>query len=412
MLAGLLTESHLTPFELLPSRVADHAARAGFHDVRIYLGDLQRNVLRLLTGKGTDAAADPPGDSGELTVEGTVAGRAYVHGEIVATATGEPGAHGWWVPLLDGTERLGVLHLTSATDDTRVRRDMYALASLVAMLVVGHREVSDSYARLTRVRPMNVAAEMQWTLMPPRTYADGRVVISAVMEPAYEVSGDAYDYATADDVVHLSMFDAMGHDTAAGLTANLAMGACRNRRRQGTRLPDLGNGIEEVLLEQFGPSRYVTGILADLDTSTGLLTWTNHGHEPPILIRDGRWSTLLKCRPAHPMGTDLHLPTTVCREQLQPGDRLVLYTDGITEARTADGREFGVGRFTDFLVRHHADHLPVPETLRRLMRAVLRHHDDRLRDDASILVCEWLGLGSDTPRAAPLAGVPGPDGPH
>ncbi|MFB0614710.1 PP2C family protein-serine/threonine phosphatase [Streptomyces sp. AGS-58] len=411
MLAGLLAESHLMPFERLPSRVVDHAARAGFGDVRIYLGDLQRDVLRLLTGNGGDAARGAPEDTGELTVEGTLAGRAYMHGEIVAAGGARPGVHGWWVPLLDGSERLGVLHLTSAADDARVRRDMYALASLVAILVAGHRDVSDSYARLARVKPMNVAAEMQWTLMPPRTYADGRVVVSAVMEPAYEVSGDAYDYATADDVVHLSMFDAMGHDTAAGLTANLAVGACRNQRRQGTRLPDLGNGIEQVLLGQFGSSRYVTGVLADLNTSTGMLSWTNHGHQPPILIRGGRWSTLLRCPPTHPMGTNLHLPTTVCHEQLQPGDRLVLYTDGITEARTADGREFGLSRFTDFLIRHHADHLPVPETLRRLMRAVLRHHDDHLRDDASILVCEWLGPGSHLPRAAPLAGIPGPYGP-
>jgi hypothetical protein len=89
--------------------------------------------------------------------------------------------------------------------------------------------------------------------MPPRTYADHRVIIGAVMEPAYEVSGDAYDYATADDVVHLSIFDAMGHDTSAGLTANLAMGACRNHRRQGTALGDLGDAIERVLLEQFRP---------------------------------------------------------------------------------------------------------------------------------------------------------------
>ncbi|MEU0256031.1 PP2C family protein-serine/threonine phosphatase [Streptomyces sp. NPDC006184] len=147
-----------------------------------------------------------------------------------------------------------------------------------------------------------------------------------------------------------------------------------------------------------------------LNTSTGTLTWTNHGHQPPILIRDGRWSTLLRCPPTHPMGTDLRLPTTVCHEQLQPGDRLVLCTDGITEARTADGREFGLSRFTDFLIRHHADQLPVPEPLRRLMRAVLRHHDDHLRDDAGILVCEWLGPGSHLPSAAPLAGIPGPCG--
>ena len=405
MLAGLLAESHMLSFERLPSQVADHAATAGLLNVRIYLGDLQRDVLRLLTGSGLDAAEG----KAELSVEGTVAGRAYQYGHIVPAADSGSGVHGWWVPLLDGTERLGVLYVASAEDGEDVRQDMLTLASLVAMLVVGSRDTSDSYARLTRIQAMNVAAEMQWTLMPPRTYADHRVVIGAVMEPAYEVSGDAYDYATAADVVHLSIFDAMGHDTSAGLTANLAMGACRNHRRQGASLGDLGAAIERVLLEQFGPTRYVTGVLADLDTSTGMLTWVNHGHHPPVVIRDGRWTTLLHCPPAHPMGTDLHLPTTLCREQLQPGDRLVLYTDGITEARISGGEEFGLTRFIDFLVRHHSDGLSVPETLRRLIRAHLRHHDKLLQDDATILLCEWLGPRADPATStAPLAGLPGP----
>lgn len=409
MLTRLLNESHTMSFESLPSRVAEHAAVAGFGDVLIYLGDLQRDVLRLLTGKGLDAAEEAPEGRAEISVEGTVAGRAYQYGQVVAGADAGDGTHAWWIPLLDGTERLGVLYMTSAEEGEDVMPDMLTLASLVAILVVGSRDTSDSHARLTRKQPMNVAAEMQWTLMPPRSYADGRVIIGAVMEPAYEVSGDAYDYATAANVVHLSIFDAMGHDTSAGLTANLAVGACRNHRRQGTALDDLGDAIERVLLEQFGRSRYVTGILADLDTSTGLLTWVNRGHHPPIVIRDGRWTTLLHCPPAHPMGTDLGLPTTMCREQLQPGDRIVLYTDGITEARTPRGEEFGLARFTDFLVRHHSDGLSVPETLRRLTRAHLRHHHERLQDDATILLCEWLGPRTEsTGTIASMAGVPVP----
>ncbi|MEU7381052.1 MULTISPECIES: PP2C family protein-serine/threonine phosphatase [unclassified Streptomyces] len=407
MLTGLLAESHVTPFEGLPSRVAHHAAAAGFHDVVIYLGDLRREVLRPVVGDGLDAAADAPEGGADLSIEGTVAGHAYQHGRIVSAPGSADGPQGWWVPLLDGTERLGVLHVTTAEAGKDAHQDMLALASLVAVLVVGSRDISDSYARLTRTQPMNVAAEMQWTLMPPRTYADHRVVISAVMEPAYEVSGDAYDYATSTGTVHLSIFDSMGHDTSAGLTANLAMGACRNHRRQGTGLEHLGDAVERVLLEQFGPSRFVTGILADLDTTTGMLTWTNHGHPPPVVIRGGRWTTLLRCPPAHPMGTDLGLPTEPCREPLQPGDRLVLYTDGITEARTSGGEEFGLIRFIDLLIRYHADGLSVPETLRRLIRAHLRHHGDQLQDDATILLCEWLGPHADfVTGAAPLAGVP------
>jgi serine phosphatase RsbU (regulator of sigma subunit) len=91
------------------------------------------------------------------------------------------------------------------------------------------------------------------------------------------------------------------------------------------------------------------------------------------------------------MGIDGGLPAHICHEQLEPGDRLLLYTDGVTEARDAGSREFGLDRFTDFIIRRHADGLPVPETLRMLMNTILDYHDGRLRDDATVLFCEWRG---------------------
>jgi hypothetical protein len=410
LLAGLLADSHVMPLELLPAKTAEHARAAGFSQVLIYLGDLQRRVLRLLTGGGPDAGQGAGDEDAELSVEGTLAGRAYQLGHIVQGTPAQPGpgnavARRWWVPLLNGAERLGVLRVTSETDDERAREDMGHLASLVALIVHSKHSSSDSFARLTRSSPMNIAAEMQWHLMQPHSYADGRVVISASMEPAYQTSGDAFDYSTSGDVVHLAIFDAMGHDTAAGLSANLAMATCRNTRRQGAGLVEITERIEEALIEQYGQQRYVTGIQADLDTSTGVLSWVNRGHHPPLLIRGNRGHTVLSSRPAHPMGTGLGLKATVCRERLEPGDRIVLYTDGITEARTAGGTEFGLERFTDFILRHHADGLPVPETLRRLTRAVLDHHDGRLHDDATILLCEWLGPAEATAQAADLVGI-------
>ncbi|MGW3152342.1 PP2C family protein-serine/threonine phosphatase [Streptomyces sp. NPDC001177] len=409
MLEGLLAASHLMPLERLPARVAEHAAAADLADVLIYVGDVQRNVLRLLAGCVEDAGPAGESEEAELKVEGTLPGRAYQYAQVLTDSSADTREHRWWVPLLDGTERLGVLRITAASDTARIRQDMVGLASLVSLILVSKRGHSDSYQRLTRTEPMNIAAEMQWHLMPPRTYADGRVVISAAMEPAYRISGDAFDYATAGPVVHLSIFDAMGHDTAAGLTANLAMATCRNSRRRNAGLVEITERIEEALIEQYGKTRYATGILADLDTSTGMLTWVNRGHHPPVIIRGGRWTSELHCPPAHPMGTGLGLKTTLCHEQLEPGDRIVFYTDGITEARGLGDVEFGLERFTDFLLRHHADGLPVPETLRRLIHAVLEYHDGRLEDDATVLFCEWLGPDPDfTTEAEALAGLTPP----
>lgn len=387
-LTGLLEASHTAPFEQLPRLLDTAAKEAGAGGVQLFVADLQEEVLREVTGIGLNAG----GGGQEYRIEGTLPGRAYQLTEITSPASG--GA--CWVPVRDGTERLGVLHVEpgpgrgDGPDEEVVR----ALASMAGLLLVSKRANSDSHARLTRIRPMGVPAELQWSMMPPRTFADRRATVSAFMEPAYQVAGDAFEYAVADGILHLAVFDAMGHDTSAGLTAALAMATCRSHRRAGATIPDASKAIEDTLVEQFGHTRYATGILADLELDTGKFSWVNRGHLLPVLIRGGRWASTLHCPPAGPMGSGLGLPIRQSTEQLEPGDRLLLFTDGITEARDTDGREFGVERFTDFIIRHHADDLPVDETLRRLMHAVMDYHQDRLEDDATVVFCEWHGPGT------------------
>ncbi|MEU0569960.1 PP2C family protein-serine/threonine phosphatase [Nonomuraea sp. NPDC005983] len=392
MLTGLLESGQQATLEQLPALVARHAPQAGIEEVLIYLADLQQNTLRRLTGHGGGAPRCADGAApAELRIDSTYAGRAFQEVRILHKPD-ESGMGCWWVPLLNGTERLGVLRVRAGGDGEEHGGEIRQLASLVALLVVSKRSYSDCYPRLVRSRPMNVAAEMLWRLMPPLTFSNREVTISGVLEPAYEIGGDAFDYAVDDDAVHLSIFDAMGHDLAAGLTANLTLAACRNLRRQGLDLASNSKGIEALLLEEFGhATRFVTAILADFDLRTGVLTWVNRGHHPPVLIRGGRWISTLDCPPAHPLGLGLDMPVTVCSEQLEPGDRLLLYTDGIIEAGGSEGKEFGLPRFVEFILRHSASRLPVPETLRRLIKDVLAHHEGRLQDDATVLLTEWHG---------------------
>ncbi|MBO2458806.1 PP2C family protein-serine/threonine phosphatase [Actinomadura violacea] len=391
LLRDVVAASHVISLEQLPGVVAEHAARAGLHDVRIYVVDLQQQVLRLLTGHGGDAGRGSGAEPAEVRVEGTLGGRAYQNVELV---TGHPegdGAHHLWVPVLDGTERIGVMRVTVAVGDEEAAADAEHLAGLVALMIVSKGPSSDSLARLVRTRDMTVSAEMQWRLLPPMTFANDALVIGAALEPAYKLGGDTFDYGLAGDTVHLAVFDAMGHDTSAGITANLAVAAHRNSRLQGAGLVESGRAIEEVLIEQDESGRFVTAVLAELDLRTGLLSWITHGHPPPVVIRNGRWVTTLECEPGHPLGTDLGVEPAVCREQLEPGDRLLLYTDGIVEARDPNKEEFGLVRFVDFIIRRNADGLPVPETLRRLVHSILRHHEGRLDDDATVLLLEWHG---------------------
>ncbi|MFF0869154.1 PP2C family protein-serine/threonine phosphatase [Nonomuraea sp. NPDC003560] len=385
MLGGMLSANHLTAMEDLPHVVAGHAALVGFSETAIYVTDLQQQELIPITEQ-RDASGDP---LTALRIDGTLAGLAFRNVEVVHVPGG-PGdtARRLWLPLLDGTERVGVLGVTVPLDDEVAEWRAQQLASLVALLVISKRPHSDSYSRLIRARPMTLSAEVLVPLLPPGTFADDDVVVSAVLEPAYEVGGDAFDYAIDGESLHVSIFDSMGHDTSAGLTATIAVGASRNNRRQGADLVNTGQAIDAAIAEQF-TGRFATGILACLDLHTGWLTWVNRGHHPPLVIREGQQVATLSSEPDPPMGFLLRPYTGELRYQLQPGDRLLFYTDGIIEAQSPDSELFGLERFIDFILRHEADGLSAPETLRRLVQAILEHQHGRLQDDATVLMVEW-----------------------
>lgn len=84
---------------------------------------------------------------------------------------------------------------------------------------------------------------------------------------------------------------------------------------------------------------------------------------------------------------------TVAEEWLEPADQVLFFTDGVVEARSPDGQFFGVERLVDMVSRTSASATPAPETMRRLLHAILDHQDGELQDDATIVVVEWQGPG-------------------
>ena len=393
VLADLLNRSHLMRPDDITAALTQAARPLGVSAARIYLADLQQRQLAPLP------AAD--GGGGPLPVDSTLAGRAYQTVTIQsAPARGDGGPrYQVWVPLVDGTERLGALSLTVA-DASEAMLDQYrALASLVAIMVMAKASYSDTYARVQREREMALQAELVWAFLAPRTFATDRVLVSATIEPAYSAGGDAFDYALLGDHLHVSIFDALGHDLSAGVLASVGIASCRSTRRAGGSLADVARRADRAIAGFFGDLRFVTALLCDLDLATGLLTWIACGHPPPLLIR-GRAVRELTCPAQPPLGLASayarrpaagHGDTTAaeCTERLEPGDRVLLYTDGVTEGRSADGTPFGLRRLADFVIRHSSAQLPVPETMRRLNHAILDYQNGRLRDDATVVLIEW-----------------------
>ncbi|HEX6234585.1 MAG TPA: PP2C family protein-serine/threonine phosphatase [Jiangellaceae bacterium] len=377
----LLQRHNLLRAEDLPSVVTEAAGMIGASEAVIYLVDLRQEKLVPFGSK----------DSGQhINVDGTLAGRAYT--DVSRQQRQADSAYIVWEPLLDGTERLGVLELTFPTPDDRRRVDVDGrhLASLVAEMLVARDKYGDAIARTRRLLPMQLPAEMQWQLMPPLTFGTPHVVISGTIEPAYEVGGDCFDYAVNGSTAHVAVIDAMGHGLGATLLATVAVGALRNARRSGLDLVDTVRSMDKWLTSQFGLDTFVTAIVAELDVVTGHYRWVNAGHPPALLLRAGQVVKTLEEGINPPLGLLDDMPIAL-EERLEPGDGLVLYTDGVTEARDGINGVFGVDRLVDFVTRAAAAALPAPETLRRLNRAILEHQEGNLQDDATTVLVEWQG---------------------
>jgi serine phosphatase RsbU (regulator of sigma subunit) len=386
-LRTLLHSSHLAGPDRLPELAADAGALLGAEAVELYLVDYDQIFLVPLR----PASDDTDDDAGALSVEGTVAGRAFTEvAQQVSAAGGRPLI---WTPVLDGTERLGVIgHRFPAgvEVDARLRDACQDAAAVLAELVVTRALYGDAVERVRRREAMTVAAELQWRLLPPLTFVSPPVAVAGVVAPTHEVAGDSFDYAVNGDTVHVAIFDAMGHGLGATLLASVALGTLRNARRSRLGLDATVAAIEAALAGQFGRSAFVTGIIGELEISTGWWRWVTCGHPAALLLRGGRVVKELDSVIGPPLGLGL-LPARakVGAERLQPGDRLVLYTDGVVEARDEDGEFFTVERLTEFLTRQAADQRPLAETLRRLNLAILAHQQGALQDDATTVMVEW-----------------------
>lgn len=381
LLAGLVERSHYAAPEELATLVAEQAAEIGAQETVIYLIGFEQRLLFPLSGEGI-------AERDALEVDHTLGGRAFRTVEVIrADAEGDQRL---WVPLVDGTARVGVMELVLPTLDELAVQRARTFAGLVATLVVAKGLYGDVFTLTRRSEPMSQAAEMQWELLPPLTFSDGRVTISGVLEPSHRVAGDTFDYALNGTNLHVAVIDAMGHGFEATLMAAVAIGIYRHSRRRGLSLAETYAAMDEVINWQFGIDRFVTAQLAELDTTTGLLRWLNAGHPRPLLTRGNNLVGPISCEPTLPIGFGGAV-AEVAELQLEPGDRVVFITDGVLEARSPDGEFFGEARLGDHLIRATTAGQPAPETLRRLAAAVLAHQNGPLRDDATTVFVEWSG---------------------
>lgn len=353
-----------------------------------YVADLQQQVLQPLLPPETPVPDEP---LTALEVDATLAGRAYQ--TLQPQDQVENGMTRVWLPLVSGNQRLGVLSVSAAVPlEPSLLSSLQRLAAAAAALLVAKTPYGDTIVRLRRRDHLGVASELHYSILPPLSYTSRDVTVSAALEPCYEVAGDAIDYAVDPGRTQVAIFDGMGHGLLSAQCAVFTVAAYRSARRSGLGLVDVMTSIDEALVTGLGGELFTTCILADLDTDTGLLQWANAGHPAPLLLRGGKAIKALEAEPRPPLGLGElvgECDHVVGREQLEPGDIVLLYTDGVVEARSPDGDFFGVDRLTDLIRTQLAGGLSAPETMRRAVRELLAHHQGQLTDDATLLMLEW-----------------------
>ncbi|WP_432510592.1 PP2C family protein-serine/threonine phosphatase [Kineococcus sp. SYSU DK001] len=375
---------------------ADHLGeRFGAEQVSFLIADFAGRSLVRLTQSGAqgprgqeDQRGGHDGEDPELVRlddETLPHGRVVVEQQVQLVPLGGDAAGPTRVlaPVSARGDAIGVLELVlPARPDEGTVGLLAEAAHELAYVVTTERRHTDLYEWGQRSRPVSLAAEIQRRLLPDSfTCEAGQFTLAGWLEPASTVGGDTFDYALDAERLYVSMTDAMGHDVDAALLASLAVGSLRNSRRAGGDLASMAATAGAAIDEHRGGLGFVTGLLLSVELSTGQVQVVNAGHPAPLLARGGRVQPV-ELTPDLPLGVLPDATYRVQRFQLDPGDRLVLLTDGMLEhgAREVD---------LPGLIAAHAD--AHPRQLMQVLTTAVQDATPELVDDATALCLHWHG---------------------
>ncbi|MFD0070496.1 PP2C family protein-serine/threonine phosphatase, partial [Streptomyces sp. NPDC127574] len=248
---------------------------------------------------------------------------------------------------------------------------------------------TDLYLQARRTRRLTLAAEMQWQLLPGRGCARQEYVIGAHLEPAYTIGGDNFDWSTDADHLTLTVTDGMGQGIDASLLTSLAVGALRNARRAGIGLADQACLADQVLFAQYGGKKYASTLLLKFDLDSGTVRAVDAGSPQLYRQRDDTVEQV-ELEAQLPLGM---FEETAYEEQVfqvEPGDRLVVLSNGVHGALAGDGGTFAERALRQTLGATREE--PPHEAARAIVNGLFEHFGSKeLAADASVVCLDWNG---------------------
>jgi serine phosphatase RsbU (regulator of sigma subunit) len=260
------------------------------------------------------------------------------------------------VPLFSGEETFGMIYVDNPFNNRFTEEDLKVLTTIasVASIKIEHERLLEERLEKRRMEEeLKVASEIQMRLQPVAPPKISGWDMTGVSFPCREIGGDYYDFIprSRDSRLVVAVGDVSGKGTGAALLMSSLHAAVRAQSQTRSTISEVMTDINRYIYENSPPNKYLTLFYGELDPDTGALIYSNGGHNTPMLVRPSGEIVQLD-KGGLPIGL---MQDATYQEDVvgfQPGDVLVIYSDGITESVNDRDEEFGETRLIE-VVRHN-----------------------------------------------------------
>lgn len=275
--------------------------------------------------------------------------------------------------LVNSERQFGIVTFTDISEQVRVTEE---LRSANTKLEKRQMEIEED---------LRLAARVQRSLAPKSLVWD-KLSIDSFYHPVHSVGGD-FALVNSQDGEHISLLvcDVSGHGIGSALVANRIYAETAGHLRNGMPFSEMFAELNRFLIEDIGAGMFVTAAAARIDTHLSKMVFSGAGHPPAMLVRRCQSPLLLESRSAILGALPDAVDTTSNAElQLEPGDRIVLYTDGITEVFNSSGEMLGIEGIREIVRRTSA--LPAQEMKQGILDEVAAWRNGPPSDDVSLVL--------------------------
>jgi serine phosphatase RsbU (regulator of sigma subunit) len=255
------------------------------------------------------------------------------------------------VPLVSGEETFGMIYVDNPFNNRFKAEDLNVLttiASVASIKIENERLLEERLEKRRMEEELKVASEIQMRLQPVAPPKIEGWDMTAVSFPCREIGGDYYDFIQRkrDERLVIAVGDVSGKGTGAALLMSSLHAAVRAQSQTRSSIGEVVGEINQYIYENSPPNKFLTLLYGELDPATGTLSYSNAGHNTPLLVR--RTGELVRLdKGGLPIGL---MPGTGYSEGVESfgsGDVLVIYSDGITESINEIDEEFGEARLIE-----------------------------------------------------------------